>query len=146
MLAPRRLGISLRLKCDFHRATTRKAARAAITSAPPTRNSARIRSMVRRTKLVPLAEARGQALRKALSQFAPQQARRESGGFLNAGGQFHELADVFFNVASGDGIQFGFFFEERGVVAEIDAEVALLLVGAFIEQRAEAGDAHQAGA
>ena len=49
-------------------------------------------------------------------------------------------------MARGDGVQFGLFFEERGVVAEIDADVAVLLVGALVEERAEPGDAHQARA
>src|SRR6202034_3026992 len=35
------------------------------------------------------------------------------------------------------GIQLGVFFEERGVVAEVDAQMPFLLVGSFVEQRAE---------
>ena len=43
-----------------------------------------------------------------------------------------------------DLLQFRVFFEEWRVGAEVDANVSVLLIGALIEERAEAGDTHQA--
>src|SRR5215469_5437187 len=115
MSAPRRLGISLRLRRFFQRPRARNPTISRTSSTPRASTSVRSRSILtctglRRMGLVPLGEAGGKALGEALAEFAPQQAGGCAGGLLDGGGEIDELADVFGHVARGVGVELGVFF------------------------------------
>jgi len=127
----------------LHLPTARKTTRATTSRIPAESTSVRMRSMVNRRLSLQLLSVR-EPLGKTFAQFAPQEARRGSGGFFDGRGQLDELTDIFFDVAGSGGVQLDALFKERRVGAEVDADVAVGLVGAFVEERAVAGDADQA--
>ena len=57
--------------------------------------------------------------------------------------ELNQLPYILFNVPGRRGIQFHLFLEKRRIVAEVDADVALLLIRALVEQWAEPCDSHQ---
>ena len=127
----------------LHFAATRNSSQRHQQQHAATTTSVRIRSIVKRTALVPHSQPRRQPLRKALAQLAPQQARRRARGFLHPAVSSTSWRTFSSTCFAPTWSRSASSSKEWRVRTKVDPDVPILLVGALIEERPIASDPHQ---
>ena len=95
--------------------------------------------------LVDALEAVDEFLREGLAGLCPEEAAGDAAVLLDGEGEGEQHLDVFLDVAGGGLVELGVLEEPRGIEAEVDADVAVLIEAGIVELGAETQDADGGG-